>query len=406
MSRKLSIRDLPLQGKTLLIRVDFNVPLENGTITDDSRILATLPTLRYAIDHGAALVLISHLGRPKGKKIAELSLAPCATRLSQLLKCPVTMAKDCVGQEVDNQVRTLQPGQILLLENLRFHEGEEKPELDPSFAKQLSQLGSYYIDDAFGAAHRPHASITTIAQYFPGKAASGFLLEKEIAYLGEKLTHPARPFYAILGGAKIGSKIGLIHAFSEKVDRLFLVGGMAFTFLKAQGKSIGASLYDETALETAKELLSLFAKRNIPLDLPLDCIAIPKDSLQNPSAEVRIIDTATGIPDGFQGVDIGPKTIDLLANTLPSAQTIFWNGPAGVFEIPRFAKGTEKIAQVLSKSNGLSIVGGGDSIAALNALGLADQIGHLSTGGGASLEYIEKGSLVGYEALSPASTLS
>lgn len=399
MAGKLSIQDLPLQGKRVLLRVDFNVPLEkNAMISDDSRIQAALPSIRYALDHGAALVLMSHLGRPKGIKNPSLSLAPCAKRLSDLLGQPVPLAPDCVGPEVERMVSGVQPGGILLLENLRFHDAEEHPEKDPSFAEKLSHWGDVYVDDAFGAAHRPHASITEIAQYFPGKAAQGLLMQKELAYLGTSLTQSKRPFYAILGGAKISTKIGLIRTLCEKVDGLFVGGAMAFTFLKAQGRRIGSSLFEEDFLGLAKEVLAHCEKKRVKFWLPLDAIIVRNESPM--PAEGSVVTMAEGIPDGYQGVDIGPATIREFQNGLQDARTIFWNGPMGIFERDAFAKGTLAIAQTVAATNALKIVGGGDSVAALHKLGLADKMSHLSTGGGASLEFIEKGKLVGVEALS------
>lgn len=399
MFDKLSIRDLTFNGKKVLMRVDFNVPLDKeGKITDDSRIQASLPSIRHVLDHGGAVILMSHFGRPKGKASPEFSLSPCATRLSELLNKRVTMAPDSTGDKVASLTKDLQPGDVVLLENLRFNPGEEKPEEYPEFAKELASLADLYVDDAFGSAHRAHASVTAVPKLFPNKAAAGFLLEKELEYLGRTLAHPKRPFYAVLGGAKLGTKIGVIKALLKKVDGLFLGGGMAPTFLKAKGLSIGNSLFDPDFLKEAEQILKDCESQKFPLWLPQDVVAVKKVEA---GAESRVVDlTAEGIPDGWEGVDIGPKTISTYTRQLQNARTIFWNGPLGVFEIPEFAKGTYAIADAISKIEGVKIVGGGESIAAVNARGLADKMSHISTGGGASLEFIEFGTLPGIEALS------
>lgn len=392
------MQDLSLQNKKLLLRVDFNVPQDKeGSITDDSRIVAALPSIRFALDHGAAVILMSHLGRPKGKPDAAFSLTPCAKRLSEWLKIPVLMAPDCVGPEVEALIKSLKPGQVILLENLRFHEGEEHPERDPSFAQKLAQLGDVYVNDAFGAAHRPHASITAITQHFPGRAAAGLLLQKEVGYLGASLTHPKRPFYTILGGAKISTKIALIQSLLNHVDGLFLGGAMAFTFLKAQGIETGASLCEDEFLSQARDTLRLCQSKKVKLWLPVDVVIMPAD--QTDDKNKRVVSLADGIPEGYRGVDIGPATIALFTRELQNAGTIFWNGPMGIFEIDAFAQGTYAIAKALATSSALTLVGGGDSVAAVNKMGLADQMDHLSTGGGAALEFIENGTLVGVEAL-------
>lgn len=398
MSRTLSITDLDLQGKKVLMRVDFNVPMDKkGRITDDTRILATLPSIKYVLEHGATLVLMSHLGRPQGKKMDEFSLAPVAKKLSEALHQPVLFAPDCVGPETEKMVRTLKSGQVLLLENLRFHSAEEEPQKDPSFTKQLASLGDVYINDAFGTAHRPHASTAEIAKYFPNKAVAGFLLEKEIRFLGDVFAHPKHPFCAIIGGAKVSSKIGVLKALLTKVDKLLIGGAMAYTFLKAQGFAVGDSLVEEDQLKEALELTKACELKGIKLFLPSDHVIA--DQLEHPK-EIKIVEKRAGIPAGFKGVDIGPKTIQEYKKALSDAVLIFWNGPLGIFEMAPFAKGTEAIALEVAASPATKIVGGGDSIAALHTLGLTEKITHVSTGGGATLEYIEFGTLPGIEALS------
>lgn len=395
---KMSIKDLSIKDKKILMRVDFNVPLDKqGNITDDSRIVASLPSIRYVLDQGGAVILMSHLGRPKAQPTPEFSLKPCAEKLSKLLGQEVLMAPDCIGPEVKQMAHSLRPKQILMLENLRFHLGEEYPEKDESFAKQLAELGDAYVDDAFGTAHRAHASTALLAKYFSGKAVAGFLLEKEIAFLGETLKNPKRPFCAIIGGAKISTKCGVIEALMKKADVILIGGGMAYTFFKAQGIPIGKSIHEEDFLNKARQLLQLSGKGYGQLILPKDIMITDQVKA---GANFRIIQVSEGIPDGFEGVDIGPDTVQLFARELRKASTIFWNGPVGVFEIPEFAKGTNAIAHILTDLNATTIVGGGDSIAAIQAIGLGEKITHLSTGGGASLEYIEFGTLPGIEALS------
>ena len=385
---KLTLKELTLKGKRVLMRVDFNIPIEKGSIADDSRIRASLPSIQYILRQGARLILMSHLGRPKGKD-AALSLAPCAKRLSELLGIHVQMASDCVGPEVEKEVTRLKPGQVLLLENLRFHTGEEAPEKDPTFAQALAKLGDCYVNDAFGAAHRAHASTVTVPRSFPNQAAMGFLMQKEIEELSPLLHDPPKPFYAILGGAKISTKIGVIRKLIERVDRLFVGGAMAFPFLKAEGISIGDSLCEGS--ETIPHLLK--EKIQLPLDL------IIADAFSN-GAHQKTVQVQSGIPKGWQGMDIGPETVRQWSKELGKAATVFWNGPLGVFEMPNFAKGTKGIAETLAHSKAKTIVGGGDSVAAIQQLGLADEFDHLSTGGGASLEFLEFGHLPGIEALS------
>ncbi len=397
MADKLSVRDLTLDGKKALIRVDFNVPIENNQITDDTRIRASLPTIQYVLDRGGAVILMSHLGRPKGKPEPQFSLAPCAKRLSELLNKPVKMAPDCCGSQIEQMARNLKPGDVLMLENLRFHKGEEKPEEEPDFASALSELGDVYINDAFGTAHRAHASTTVIDQFFPGAAAAGFLLEKEMAYLGSVLLNPKRPFCAILGGAKISTKFKVIEALMKKADVLLIGGAMAHTFFKSEGISIGDSLYEKEFLSVAREIIDIASQSRCRILLPTDLVIAPRIDSASGS---KIIQVDQGIPDGFQGVDIGPNTIQNYQAELKKAATVFWNGPLGVFEHPPFDKGTEAIARTMADLPATTIVGGGDSIAAIEKAGVAEHIDHLSTGGGASLEYIEFGQLPGIEALS------
>lgn len=402
MSRKLSLKDLALSGKKVLMRVDFNVPLDKSHhIIDDSRLKAAIPSIQYILDQGGAVILMSHLGRPTESRIPDFSLAPCGRRLSELLKKPVIMAPDCIGKTTQELVSQLKPGQILLLENLRFHRGEENPEENPSFARQLASLADFYVNDAFGSAHRAHASIVDITSYFPNKAAAGLLMEKEIEFLGPALLNPQKPLYAIIGGAKISTKIGVIKTLLTKVDALFIGGGMSYTFMKAQGISIGSSIHEDLFLEEAKAILKMIKGSSCKLFLPIDIVVA--DRFSN-NADIQIVDFKNGIPAGYQGMDIGPKTIELYLNELKNAATIFWNGPVGVFEFSNFAKGTNCIAQGLAKLPAVTIVGGGESVAAIQAAGVSDKITHISTGGGASLEFIEFGQLPGIEALSDSVT--
>lgn len=387
----MTLQDLSLKDKRVLMRVDFNVPIEKGKITDDSRIVASLPSIEYVLKQGGSLILMSHLGRPK-KPDRELSLAPCAKRLSGLLKKPVEMAKDCVGPEVERRVDALEPGQILLLENLRFHKGEEEPEKDPAFVAKLAELGDCYVNDAFGTAHRAHASTAAIARYFPGKSAMGFLMEKEIDELSPLLEKPERPFYAIIGGAKISTKVGVIQKLMDLVDELYIGGAMTYTFLKAQGIPIGDSICEETKL--AQKILRKDPKK---LHFPTDLVIAKAFSND---AEKQIVNVKAGIPAGWQGMDIGPETIALWSKELKTASTIFWNGPLGVFEMPHFAEGTRAIAEVLAKAKAKVVVGGGETVAAVQQMGYGKKMAHLSTGGGASLEFLEFGHLPGLDALS------
>jgi len=395
---RLTLKDLSLKGKRVLIRVDFNVPLsKTGEITDDSRILASVPSIQYILTQGASLVLMSHLGRPEGKPDPKLSLAPCAKRLSEILKQPVLLAPDCVGSEVEKLAQALSPGKILLLENLRFHEGEEEPEKDPAFTAQLAKLGDIYVNDAFGTAHRAHASTALITKYFPKKAAAGFLMENEISHLSPLLKNPERPFYAIIGGAKVSSKAGVIHNLLKRIDSLFLGGGMTFTFLQAKGISIGDSLFEKSEIKTAKDILS----HNNSIYLPSDLVIA---NAFNNEANIQTVLAKEGIPPGWQGMDIGPQTIEQWGRLFQNAATVFWNGPLGVFEMPHFIKGTHAIATALIQSKAKVIIGGGDLVAAIQQLGLGHNFSHLSTGGGASLEFLEFGHLPGIDALTHANS--
>lgn len=395
---KLSITDLDFENKKVLMRVDFNVPLkEDGSISDDTRIKAAIPSIKYVLDHGGSVILMSHLGRPKGEINPKFSLRPCQERLAELLDMPVIIAPDVIGEKVEVLVNSLKPNQVMLLENLRFYKAEENPKTDPSFAKSLAKLGDIYINDAFGTAHRKHSSTYTIAQYFPNKSAAGFLMEKEIKFLGASLKNPKKPFYAIIGGSKISTKTGVIMNLLNKVDGLFIGGGMTYVFLKAKGINIGKSIVENDMIEVAKNILQQCKEQNIDLNLAED-IVIADDF--NNDAHTRIINSKDGIPDNWEGMDTGPKTIEKWTEKLKKAQTILWNGPLGVFELPSFAKGTYSLARELANVAATTIVGGGDSVAAINSLGLADKFTHLSTGGGASLEYIEFGRLPGIDALS------
>lgn len=388
---KLFLKDLKLGGKRVLLRVDFNVPLDGeGGVTDTTRIDATLPTIRYLIEHGASCIIISHLGRPNGEPNPDYSLKPVAIELAALLKHPVKMAPDTIGSATEDLIYTLQPGEVLLLENLRFHRAEEHPEEDQEFAKKLASFGDLYVNDAFGTAHRKHSSTYTLPKLFPNGAAAGLLLEKEIHYLSTILDHPKRPFYAIIGGAKISSKLGVLKSLLTKVDRLLIGGGMAYTFLKAQGKPIGNSICELDLLSVAHEILD----SSTPIDLPIDLVAAEECSENSPHQVV------SQIPNNLEGVDIGPQTIKRYTKLIAEAQTILWNGPVGVFELKPFDTGTNALAAAVAHSSATSIVGGGDSIAAIKESGLSDQITHLSTGGGATLEYIEHGTLPAIEALS------
>ena len=427
---KKTIEDVSVQGKKVLVRVDFNVPMdkETGTkITDENRILGALPTIQYLLKNGAALILCSHMGKPhnvfndklklnkkekakiealpaeeqeaataaaleKAKKdVKKLSLAPVAARLAELLGQEVIMAKDVIGPDAQAKAAALKPGQVLVLENLRFHAEEEKN--DPEFAKALAGYADLYVNDAFGTAHRAHASTAGVADYLP--AVSGYLIEKELKFLGSAVENPERPFVAILGGAKVSTKIGVIENLIEKVDALVIGGGMAYTFAKAMGGEVGDSLLEEDKIDLAKELIAKAKAKGIQFLLPVDTLAA--DAFDN-NANTQVVPTGA-IPAGWQGVDIGPETQKLFAKTIREAKTVVWNGPMGVFEFPNFAKGTIAVAQALAEADCISIVGGGDSAAAVTQLGFADKITHISTGGGASLEFLEGKVLPGVAAL-------
>lgn len=396
----MQLKDLLLKGKRVLIRVDFNVPMtKEGGISDDTRIRAALPTIQEVIKAGGKAILMSHLGRPKGVT-PTCTLQPCASRLSELLGKPVRFVNDCVGDVAEKAVSEMKDGEVILLENLRFYEGEEHPEKNPEFVKKLANLGDVYINDAFGTAHRAHASTALIADYFPKKAAAGFLMMKEVEALGSSLLNPKRPFVAIIGGAKISTKIGVLKSLVHKADFLLIGGAMTFTFMRAVGLDVGDSPVEEDmvdeALDVMKEAKDLGKKTYFPIDLVV--ASEFKDGAQS-----KIIAIQEGIPDGFQGMDIGPKTLELWKPVLEASKTIFWNGPVGVFEFPTFAKGTMALARIVAGCKGaFTVVGGGDSIAALEQSGLQSSVSHVSTGGGASLEFIEQGTLPGLEALERA----
>jgi phosphoglycerate kinase len=395
---KLTIQDLVLAGKKVLIRVDFNVPLnKDGTIADDTRIKESIPTIQHALQQGAAVVLMSHLGRPKTKKDVQYSLGICAKKLSQLISAPVFFATDCVGKDVEKMVQDLKGGQVLLLENLRFYPAEEDPSLDPNFAKDLSKFGDFYVNDAFGTAHRKHSSTAVIAQYFPGKAAMGLLMQKEIQHLEPLLKNPEHPFFVLIGGAKISSKIGVLKSLMKKVDGLYIGGGMAYTFMKAKGIEIGDSIFEESSLLEAENLMKECQAKKIPLHFPTDLVIA--DGFRN-DATFKTVQARDGIPKGWMGMDIGPETIQAWTEDFQKAATLFWNGPVGVFEFAHFARGTQEMAKTIADLKATTIVGGGDSVAAINQLDLSSKFKHVSTGGGASLEYLELGKLPGIEALS------
>ena len=391
---KLSIRDLDLAGKRVFVRVDFNVPIKNGRITDDTRITASLPTINYALDHGATIILASHLGRPKGKVAPEYSLKPVADRLSQLLGRPVLFASDCVGDAAGRAVADAHAGpKVVLLENLRFHAEEEKN--DPGFAAGLAALADLYVNDAFGSSHRAHTSVDALARLLPTPAA-GLLMEKEVEYLGKALEAPDRPFVAVLGGAKVSDKLEVIENLLGKVDALVIGGAMAYTFLEAAGLPVGTSLVEDDKLDAARTIRAHAATRKLRFELPIDHVVVAKIEAGAPCETLATGDAAIG---DRMGVDIGPSTRKAYAGLLATARTVVWNGPMGVFEIPPFDAGTNAVARAVAAVKGTTIIGGGDSISAVTRAGVADRISHISTGGGASLEFLGGRVLPGVAAL-------
>ena len=383
---KKTVRDIDIQGKKVLIRCDFNTPIdENGHLTDERRIQGALPTLRYLITSGAAVIVVSHLGRPKGKYNPKYTLKPVAKRLSELLKMPVTLANDVIGEDADRLCAAIQPGEIVMLENVRFHKEEEQN--DPAFSKKLASYADVYVNDAFGTSHRAHSSTAGVAAYLP--AVCGFLIEKEISVMGKALTNPARPFVAITGGAKVSDKINVINNLLDKADTVIIGGGMAYTFVAAKGYGIGKSLFDAEKVDYCKDMMKKAEEKGVKLLLPVDTVVAAE--FPNPidaPIDVKTVDVSE-IPADMEGMDIGEKTRALFADAVKSAKTVVWNGPMGVFENPTLAKGTIAVAQALADSEAITIVGGGDSAAACEQLGFADKITHISTGGGASLEFLE-----------------
>ncbi len=380
---KKTVRDIDVTGKKVLVRCDFNVPLdkETGKITDNRRIRAAIPTIEYLIDHNAKVILCSHLGRPKGEFNLKYSLKPVAEELSKLLGKEVKLAKDVIGEDAEKLTSEIKEGEVVLLENVRFHKEEE--ENDPEFAKKLASFAEIYVNDAFGTAHRAHASTAGVADYLP--AVSGFLIEKELEFLGNALDNPERPFVAILGGAKVSDKIGVIENLLDKVDTLIIGGGMAYTFYKAQGHSIGTSICEEDKIDLANDILNKAKEKNVEILLPIDNHVSAEYSNE---AEDKYIDSVE-IPEGFMGLDIGPKTIELFKNAIKNAKTVVWNGPLGVTEFSKFEEGTKAIAEALAETEAVTVIGGGDSAAAVEKFGLADKMKHISTVGGASLEFLE-----------------
>jgi len=389
---KRTVRDVEVAGRRVLVRVDFNVPLdEHGRVADDRRIRESLPTVRYLLEQGAAVVLMSHLGRPGGRVVEELRMAPVGERLAQLLGRPVRVLPDCVGPEVEAVVARLQPGEVALLENLRFYPGEEGN--DPAFAAALARLGDLYVNDAFGTAHRAHASTVGVAAHLP--AVAGLLMEKEIRYLSRLLESPEHPFVAVLGGKKVSDKIGVLRNLLERVDAVLVGGGMAYTFLRSQGYRVGRSLVEEDKVELARELSERARARGVPLWLPEDVVVA-----ERPSPEVpRRVVPAGEIPEGWMGLDIGPRTAERFAGVIEGARLVVWNGPMGVFEVEPFAAGTRAVAEAVARCPGTTVVGGGDTAAAVERFGLLGRFDHVSTGGGASLEFLEGRELPGIRVL-------
>lgn len=390
---KKTVKDIDVNGKKVLVRCDFNVPIdsETGKITDNRRIRSALPTIQYLLDHNAKVILCSHLGRPKGEFNLKYSLKPVAEELSKLLNKDVKLAKDVIGESAKELTSNMKEGDIVLLENVRFHKEEEQN--DPEYSKALASMAEIYVNDAFGTAHRAHSSTTGVADYLP--AVSGFLIEKELEFLGGALENPKHPFVAILGGAKVSDKIGVIENLLDKVDTLIIGGGMAYTFYKAQGHHIGTSICEEDKLDLAKSILEKAQEKGVKLLLPVDNHV---SSEYSNNGEDKIVDS-TEIPDGFMGLDIGPKTIEKFEEAVKDAKTVVWNGPLGVCEFDKFATGTKAVATMLSKLDAITIIGGGDSAAAIEKLGLADKMTHISTGGGASLEFLEGKTLPGIACL-------
>lgn len=386
---KMTVRDVAVRGKRVLVRVDFNVPLDEktGEITDDNRIRAALPTIKYLIDRGARVILMSHLGRPKGKVVESMRLGTVAQRLSQVLKQPVSMAPDCIGPEVENMVAGMKAGDVLMLENLRFHAEEEAG--DKSFAQALARLGDVYVNDAFGAAHRAHASVSVITEYLP--AVAGLLMEKELANLGKILENPLRPFAALLGGAKISDKVSMLENIMDRVDYVMVGGGMAATFLKARSYEIGQSLLETDMLETAGRLMALAQKQKVNLMLPVDVVVADEVSEE---AQTEVVPVAK-IPKAKRIVDMGPQTIGNYSRELRRCKTVFWNGPVGIFEISRFARGTQELASLLAGLEAMTVIGGGSTAEAVIDMGLAEKMTFVSTGGGASLEFLSGEKLPG-----------
>lgn len=391
MFLKKTMNDVDVQGKRVFVRVDFNVPMENGVVVDDTRIRAAIPTIQQLSEKGAKVILASHLGRPKGEVRDDMRLTAVGERLSKLINKPVKKLDDSVGAAVEKAVKEMKNGEIVLLENVRFHKGEEKN--DEELAKQFAKLADLYVNDAFGAAHRAHASTEGIAKYIP--AVSGLLMEKELEVLGKALTNPDRPFTAIIGGAKVKDKIGVIENLLDKVDNLIIGGGLSFTFVKAQGYEIGKSLVEEDKIELARNFIEKAKEKGVNLYMPIDAVVAKELS---PEAEAKVVDIDK-IPADYMGLDIGPKTADKYAEVIKNSKLIIWNGPMGVFEIDQFANGTRKIAEAMAETEGYTIIGGGDSAAAVEKLGLADKMDHISTGGGASLELMEGKNLPGIAAL-------
>ncbi len=389
---KKTIRDVDVKGKRVLVRVDFNVPIdETGNVTDDTRIIAVLPTIEYLIEKGAKVILVSHLGRPNGKVVEKLRMDPVAQRLAELLGKEIIKTDECIGDEPKEAIKKMKEGDVLLIENIRFYPEEEAN--DPQFSKQLAELADIYVNDAFGTAHRAHASTVGVAEYLP--AVSGFLMKKELDCLGSVLENPKRPFIAILGGAKVSDKIGVLKNLLDKVDSLLIGGGMAYTLLKAKGLEIGKSLFEKDKLSVAKEIIEEAERKRVNLVLPVDVVVTPELKEDAPYKTVKVEE----IPHDHIGVDIGEETVKIFSGFIKQAKTIVWNGPMGVFELEPFAAGTRGIASALAESNAVTIIGGGDSAAAVRQMGFADKMTHISTGGGASLKFLEGKELPGVKVL-------